>query len=74
MNTKNFEVKMTVKALVNNNKNFPPNAHAIEIVAMMCTDALSHCFRLQGKTKDETLIKFLEGKIKAYESILESLK
>jgi hypothetical protein len=72
---KEFTVTLKVKALVNNNPNFPENAHAIEIVEEMIKDAKCQCIRLTGRAEPDNmvLVNYLEGKIKAYEAIERSL-
>ncbi len=70
-----FEVTLTLDALVNGNENFPRKAHAIDIVDGMIGDAISQCLRLQGRcVENDDLYVHLERKIKAYESMRNTIK
>jgi hypothetical protein len=75
-----FPITVEVQALVCNNSNFTLNTHAVELVAEMVKDAKTMCLRLiskrlieNGSNEDDELIKYLEGKIKAYEFMEQSL-
>lgn len=67
---------MKVRALVNSNPEFPENAHAIEIVNEMVTDAKCQCIRLAGRAEaqgDTKLENYIDAKIRTYEAIEETL-
>lgn len=77
---KTFPIVIEVEALECHNSDFPLNTHAIELIAEMIHDAKSHCHRIitqrlvENNSNDEDdLIKYLEGKIMAYESMEKSL-
>lgn len=76
LDIKDYSLLIRVKALENLNDNFSNNAHAIEIVEEMIKDAKCQCIRLSGRAEidgNNVLVKYLEGKIRAYDYIEKSL-
>jgi len=81
MNIKTHTITLQVDALNNTtNDNFPENVHAAEIVESAFGDAASYLYRAQmnhlntgGKETDD-YYKYLDGKIKVYESIRKTIK
>jgi hypothetical protein len=76
MNTQIFPIAIEVKALVWGNPNFSPNTNAVELVAEMIKDAKANCFRSLRHSLAEpnkNFENYIEGKIKAYEAMKQSL-